>query len=92
MQPYFYELFWFCSCSFFSSRSYLSAPMHCLAAGHHSMHEGIISRVIVFPHPLQIMSGSSVHISFLWVQKAQIKSSGYGLLISLLPGQLSFII
>lgn len=56
------------------------------------MHEGTISRVMVLPHPLQTVSGSSVQISFFRVQKAQTSSSGYGFLISLLPGQLSFIL
>jgi len=56
------------------------------------MQEGAISRVIIMPQFLQAMSGSSDHISFLWVQKAQTISSGKGVLISLLPGQLSFMI
>ena len=51
-----------------------------------------MSLVMVFPQPLQIVSGSSVQISFFWVQKAQIISSGDGFFISLLPGQLSFML
>jgi hypothetical protein len=82
----------FCSLIFFMSLSYFSWPTHSRAAGHHSMHDMTKSLVIVFPQPLQVISGSSDQISFLWWQKTQTKSSGEGLVISLLPGQLSFMI
>ena len=81
----------FCSLIFFMSLSYFSWPTHSRAAGHHSIHDITMSLVMVFPHPLQFMSGSSDHISFFWWQKTQTRSSGDGLVISLLPGQLSFI-
>lgn len=47
---------------------------------------------MVFPQDLQSVSGSSDHISFLEVQKAHTSSSGNGVLISLLPGHVSFMI
>ena len=63
--------------------------MHSLAEGHHSMHVGFISRVIVFLHDLHEISASSDHISFAASHQKHCMSSGKGVLISLLPGQLS---
>jgi len=73
----------------FMSLSYFSAPMHSLAEGHHSMHVGFISRVIVFLHDLHEISTSSDQISFTVSHQKHCISSGNGVLISLLPGQLS---
>ncbi len=72
------------------SRSYFSAPIHSFAAGHHSMQVGLISRVMVFLHPLHSISTSSDHISDILSHQKHVISSGYGVLISLLPGQPSF--
>jgi hypothetical protein len=55
------------------------------------MHEGLISRDIVFPQFPHRVSTSSDHISPAASHQKQRISSGYGVFISLLPGQLSFI-
>jgi hypothetical protein len=54
------------------------------------MQEGLISRVTFFPHFLQSPSTSSVHTSFTVSHQKHLTSSGYGVLISLLPGHDSF--
>lgn len=71
------------------SLSYFSLPRHSLAAGHHSMHVGFISLAMVLLHPLHTISASSDHISEMVSHQKQVISSGYGVFISLLPGQLS---
>ena len=74
------------------SRSYFSSPTHSRAAGHQSIHRGFISRDMVFPHFLQVISTSSDQISHTVSHQKHVISSGYGVLISLLPGQLSLSI
>jgi hypothetical protein len=65
-------------------------PMHSLAAGHHSRQVGFISRDMVLLHVLQTISTSSDQISETVSHQRQVISSGYGVRISRLPGQLSF--
>jgi hypothetical protein len=74
----------------FINLSYFSIPTHSFAAGHHSRHVGFISRDIVLLHPLHTISISSDHISETVSHQKHFIFSGYGVLISLLPGQLSF--
>ncbi len=64
-------------------------PTQSFAAGHHSMQDGLISRETVLPQFLHAVSGSSVHISLTVSHQKHRTSSGYGVLISRLPGQLS---
>jgi hypothetical protein len=73
----------------FINFSYFSIPIHSLAAGHHSIQVGFISLDMVLAHFLQIISDSSDHISETVSHQKQVISSGYGVRISRLPGQLS---
>jgi len=56
------------------------------------MQVGLSERDIVLPHPLHLISTSSDQISETVLHQKHVMVSGYGVFISLLPGQLSFSI